>query len=100
MQGVPRGETLVQSVSEWGWGQEERGKEKQGKCSRKPLGGEKTLQGAVGRVRGWKSCHTGGGAQQSLLIENQACGKEARSLGTGRVSGGFVDHGKKYRLFS
>ena len=28
------------------------------------------------------------------------CGKEARSLGTGRVSGGFVDHGKKYRLFS
>ena len=98
MQGIRRGETLVQSVSECGWGQEERGKEKQGRSSRKVSGGtrlcsEQSAGGGVG-------CHTGGRAQQSLLTENRVCDKEARSLGTGRVSGGFADHGKKYRVFS
>lgn len=74
MQGVPSEKLSSSQCQNGGGGREERGKEKQGKCSRK-ASGEKTLQGAVGWVRGWKSCHTGGGAQQSLLTENQVCGK-------------------------
>lgn len=42
MQHVPRGETLVQAVPEWGWGQEGRGKEEQvkGGVQGRLLGGQ------------------------------------------------------------